>query len=247
METNIENIDFDLAAKEERKRRHDVMAHVHTFASCCPKASAIIHLGATSCYVTDNTVRKEPPFLVSPFLLLGPDCDSRGYQSFTNKGEQEEMELVVLYFHHNRLPDVYRDLLTLQRSTRDSPLLDTHISSTSIIINLTSCITFCRPAQLTTVGKRACLWLNDLLMDLHNLEHSRDRLRFRGVKGTTGTQASFLALFDGDHSKVCVWVDPTRCVCGLCVCVCVCVETTARCVCVETTDLEVCVWVVCGV
>ncbi|XP_064406108.1 adenylosuccinate lyase-like [Halichondria panicea] len=155
MESNVENIDFGLAAKEEKKRRHDVMAHVHTFASCCPKASAIIHLGATSCYVTDNT----------DLIVI-----------------QEGINLLL-----TKVARCIQRLADFAEKHKDLPTLGyTHF----------------QPAQLTTVGKRACLWLNDLLMDLHNLEHSRDRLRFRGVKGTTGTQASFLALFNGDHDKV---------------------------------------------
>ncbi|XP_068108134.1 adenylosuccinate lyase [Hyperolius riggenbachi] len=155
MEANLENIDFKMAAEEEKRLRHDVMAHVHTFAHCCPRAAPIIHLGATSCYVGDNT---DLIVLRDGFDLLLP-----------------KLARVI-----NRLADFaerYADLPTLG-------------------------FTHYQPAQLTTVGKRACLWLQDLCIDLGNLERARNDLRFRGVKGTTGTQASFLQLFDGDHNKV---------------------------------------------
>lgn len=131
------------------------MAHVHTFGACCPKAAPIIHLGATSCYVGDNTdliVIKDAFNIVLPKLAR---CIDR-LSGFAEK---------------------YKSVPTLGY---------THF----------------QPAQLTTVGKRTCLWLSDLLMDLRNLIRARDDLRFRGVKGTTGTQASFLNLFDGDHEKV---------------------------------------------
>uniref|UniRef100_A0A8C0F6X8 Adenylosuccinate lyase n=1 Tax=Bubo bubo TaxID=30461 RepID=A0A8C0F6X8_BUBBB len=147
MEANLDNIDFQMAAEEEKKLRHDVMAHVHTFAHCCPKAAAIIHLGATSCYVGDNT---------------------------------------VIYFQFP-LARVISRLADFAEKYADLPTLG---------------FTHYQPAQLTTVGKRCCLWIQDLCMDLQNLERARDDLRFRGVKGTTGTQASFLQLFEGDHSKV---------------------------------------------
>ncbi|XP_075039103.1 adenylosuccinate lyase [Mixophyes fleayi] len=155
MESNLENIDFKMAAEEEKRLRHDVMAHVHTFAHCCPRAAPIIHLGATSCYVGDNT---DLIVLRDGFDLLLP-----------------KLARVI-----SRLADFaerYAELPTLG-------------------------FTHYQPAQLTTVGKRSCLWLQDLCMDLHNLERARNDLRFRGVKGTTGTQASFLQLFDGDHEKV---------------------------------------------
>ncbi|RLW00099.1 hypothetical protein DV515_00009061 [Chloebia gouldiae] len=155
MEANLDNIDFKMAAEEEKKLRHDVMAHVHTFAHCCPKAAAIIHLGATSCYVGDNT---DLIVLRDGFNLLLP-----------------------------KLARVISRLADFAEKYADMPTLG---------------FTHYQPAQLTTVGKRCCLWIQDLCMDLQNLERARDDLRFRGVKGTTGTQASFLQLFEGDHSKV---------------------------------------------
>uniref|UniRef100_A0A8B9Z1H3 Adenylosuccinate lyase n=1 Tax=Buteo japonicus TaxID=224669 RepID=A0A8B9Z1H3_9AVES len=155
MEANLDNIDFKMAAEEEKKLRHDVMAHVHTFAHCCPKAAAIIHLGATSCYVGDNT---DLIVLRDGFNLLLP-----------------------------KLARVISRLADFAEKHADLPTLG---------------FTHYQPAQLTTVGKRCCLWIQDLCMDLQNLERARDDLRFRGVKGTTGTQASFLQLFEGDHSKV---------------------------------------------
>nr|AAA48574.1 adynylosuccinate lyase [Gallus gallus]AAT76521.1 adenylosuccinate lyase [Gallus gallus] len=155
MEANLDNIDFKMAAEEEKKLRHDVMAHVHTFAHCCPKAAAIIHLGATSCYVGDNT---DLIVLRDGFNLLLP-----------------------------KLARVISRLADFAETHADLPTLG---------------FTHYQPAQLTTVGKRCCLWIQDLCMDLQNLERARDDLRFRGVKGTTGTQASFLQLFEGDHSKV---------------------------------------------
>ncbi|NXO78114.1 PUR8 lyase, partial [Sitta europaea] len=155
MEANLDNIDFKMAAEEEKKLRHDVMAHVHTFAHCCPKAAAIIHLGATSCYVGDNT---DLIVLRDGFNLLLP-----------------------------KLARVISRLADFAEKYADMPALG---------------FTHYQPAQLTTVGKRCCLWIQDLCMDLQNLERARDDLRFRGVKGTTGTQASFLQLFEGDHSKV---------------------------------------------
>ncbi|KAH3863110.1 adenylosuccinate lyase-like [Dreissena polymorpha] len=155
MDSNLNNIDFDRAAMEEKKRRHDVMAHVHTFGACCPKAAPIIHLGATSAYVGDNTdliVMRDAFDIVLPKLAR---CIQR---------------LSVFAEEHKSLPC----------------LAYTHL----------------QPAQLTTVGKRTCIWIQDLLMDLRNLERARNDLRFRGVKGTTGTQASFLALFEGNEEKV---------------------------------------------
>ncbi|XP_052791194.1 adenylosuccinate lyase-like [Mya arenaria] len=155
MEANLMNIDFKRAAEEEKKRRHDVMAHVHTFGVCCPKAAAIIHLGATSAFVGDNTdliVMRDAFDIVLPKLAR---CIQR---------------LAVFAEQYKNLPC----------------LAYTHL----------------QPAQLTTVGKRACIWIQDLLMDLRNIERARNDLKFRGVKGTTGTQASFLALFEGDEEKV---------------------------------------------
>ncbi|XP_062918691.1 adenylosuccinate lyase [Mobula hypostoma] len=155
MESNLDNIDFKMAAEEEKRLRHDVMAHVHTFAHCCPKAAAIIHLGATSCYVGDNT---DLIVLRDGFDILLP-----------------KLARVI-----GRLADFAQQHAAL-------PTLG---------------FTHYQPAQLTTVGKRCCLWVQDLCMDLRNLERARNELRFRGVKGTTGTQASFLQLFEGDYGKV---------------------------------------------
>src|SRR5512145_1533800 len=131
------------------------MAHVHTYGDACPDARAIIHLGATSCYVTDNT----------DLMLM-----------------REGLELV-----RRRLVGVIDALATFAEKYRDLPCL---------------AFTHLQPAQPTTVGKRACLWMYDLALDLAELEHRLATLRARGAKGTTGTQASFLALFGGDHAKV---------------------------------------------
>ncbi|ORY34753.1 adenylosuccinate lyase [Naematelia encephala] len=154
------NLDLDeaqmkVAAEEEKRRRHDVMAHVHTFGTVAPEAAGIIHLGATSCYVTDNA---DLIFLREGLSILLP-------------------KLAVVISRFSAFAEKYRDLPTLG-------------------------FTHFQPAQLTTVGKRATLWIQELLWDLRNLERAKSDLGFRGVKGTTGTQASFLALFDGDHEKV---------------------------------------------
>ncbi|XP_043251571.1 adenylosuccinate lyase isoform X2 [Colletes gigas] len=155
MESHIDDIDFDACAKEEKATRHDVMAHVHVFGNQCPTAAPIIHLGATSCYVGDNT---DLMILRNGFDILLP-----------------------------KLANVLSRLATFATKHRDLPTLGfTHL----------------QPAQLTTVGKRACLWIHDLLMDERALRRARDDLKFRGVKGTTGTQASFLQLFNGDGEKV---------------------------------------------
>jgi adenylosuccinate lyase len=155
LRAHVNDIDFARAADYERRLRHDVMAHIHTYADACPKARDIIHLGATSCYVTDN----------ADLLLM-------------REG------LVLL---RDRLVAVIDALGQFAVRWRDRPTLGyTHL----------------QPAQLTTVGKRACLWCYDFILDLRENEHRLDTLRFRGAKGTTGTQASFLALFRGDHAKV---------------------------------------------
>jgi len=155
MEESIGNIDFKAAADEEKLTRHDVMAHVHVFAKLCPTAAPIIHLGATSCYVGDNT------------------------------------DLIVIRDGFNiLLPKIARCISRLMKFASENKGL------------ATLGFTHYQPAQLTTVGKRACLWAQDLLTDLHNIERAKNELRFRGVKGTTGTQASFMQLFDGNHEKV---------------------------------------------
>jgi adenylosuccinate lyase len=149
------DVDFELAAQKERQMRHDVMAHVHTYAEQCPKARGIIHLGATSAFVRDNAdlirMREGLRLLRGP---LGLAC---------------------------------RNLAAFARRHRDLPCL---------------AYTHFQPAQLTTVGKRACLWLQDMLRALGAIGRMAEEMPLRGVKGTTGTQASYLALFDGDHDKV---------------------------------------------
>ena len=155
MAGRVEDVDFDLAAIYEKEYRHDVMAHVHTFKNQCPDAGPIIHLGATSCFVTDNTELIQT---------------------------REALRLV-----RKRLLGVIARLADFGKRYRDLPCLGfTHL----------------QPAQPTTVGKRATLWCYDLVLDLEEVEHRLETLRFRGVKGTTGTQASFLQLFGGDHEKV---------------------------------------------
>ena len=155
LESHIETIDFAAAADYERRLRHDVMAHVHAYADDCPTARGIIHWGATSCFVTDNT----------DLLLL-----------------REALQQI-----RDRLVCVIDTLAGFASTQRDVACLGyTHL----------------QPAQPTTVGKRACLWLHDLVSDLADVEFRLDHLKARSTKGTTGTQASFLELFEGNHQKV---------------------------------------------
>ena len=155
LEAHLTDIDYDKAAAYEKKLRHDVMAHVHTYGEACPKAMPIIHLGATSCYVGDNT----------DVIIM-----------------REGLELV-----RNKLVQVLSRLADFAREYKALPTLG---------------FTHFQPAQLVTVGKRATLWMNELLMDLEEVEHRISTLKLLGSKGTTGTQASFLELFEGDHEKV---------------------------------------------
>ena len=152
---HLDDIDLERAAHYERELRHDVMAHIHAWGERCPKARPILHLGATSCFVGDNT------------------------------------DLVVL---RDGLSIVRRELVAVVRLLREFALEWRELPTLGL--------THYQPAQATTVGKRACLWIQDLLDDLADLDHVETRVRFRGVKGTTGTQASFLELFGGDHEKV---------------------------------------------
>lgn len=155
MKANIYNIDYELAAKKEAEFRHDVMAHVHTFGTQAPKAMPIIHLGATSAYVGDNT----------DLIQI-----------------KDGLDIIK-----TKLVNVISEMSKFAMTNKDLPTLGfTHFQA----------------AQLTTVGKRATLWLQSLLLDLEELEFRENTLRFRGVKGTTGTQASFQELFNGDFEKV---------------------------------------------
>ena len=155
MAKHLDDIDFRKAAAYEKKFRHDVMAHVHTFGDAAPKAAGIIHLGATSCYVGDN----------ADLIII-----RRGIEIIAGK-----------------LACLIDSLGKFARKYRSMPALG---------------FTHYQPAQLTTVGKRATLWCYEFAMDLAEIEHRLDTLLFRGVKGTTGTQASFLSLFGGNHNKV---------------------------------------------
>ncbi|MCJ1453112.1 adenylosuccinase ade13 [Mycoblastus sanguinarius] len=148
--------EFAAIAEEEKRRRHDVMAHVYGFGLAAPAAEKIIHLGATSCYVTDN----------ADLIFL-----------------RDGLAKILL----PKLATVIKKLSEFAKKEKNRPCLS---------------YTHGQPAALTSVGKRACLWLQDLLMDLRNLESAGSNIRARGVKGATGTQATFLALFKGDHSKV---------------------------------------------
>ena len=155
MKAHIEDINFDVARAREKVVRHDVMAYVYAYGQQCPAAMPIIHLGATSCYVTDNS-------------------DAIIYHD----------GLVML---RKKLINVINALSKFAEKYAALPTLGfTHL----------------QPAQLVTVGKRASLWIQDLMLDLENLDHVIENTRLRGAKGTTGTQASFLQLFDGDHEKV---------------------------------------------
>lgn len=154
LRAHVDDIDFEAAIRYERALRHDVMAHVHAYGDICPTARKIIHWGATSCFVTDNT----------DLLLL-----------------REGLQMVG-----RRLAAVIDQLARFAAENRDLACLGfTHL----------------QPAQPTTIGKRACLWAYDLVLDLHEIEHRIGLLKARGAKGTTGTQASFLKLFDGDHQR----------------------------------------------
>lgn len=155
LKEHVDDIDFEAAGEYERRLRHDVMAHVRAYGDVCPDARGIIHLGATSCFVTDNT----------DLLLL-----------------RDALELIG-----RRLAAVIDRLAKFAAEYRDLPCLG---------------LTHFQPAQPTTVGKRACLWAYDLVLDLEEVERRLASLKARGPKGTTGTQASFLGLFGGDHEKV---------------------------------------------
>ncbi len=155
MRGHLENIDFDYAAEKEKELRHDVMAHIHAFGKDAPAAMSIIHLGATSAFVGDNTDLIQ---IKEAFLLV-----------------------------KKRLLNVMKNLREFSCQYREMPTLG---------------FTHFQPAQLTTVGKRAALWLQDILMDFKLVALLDSRIPGRGVKGTTGTQASFLKLFDGDEEKV---------------------------------------------
>ncbi len=154
MKEHIYDINYDVAKAREKEVRHDVMSHVYAYGVQCPKAKPIIHLGATSCYVGDNT----------DIIIM------------TEAMQLIKKELVCLIGELAKFADKYKDL---------------------------PCLTFThfQPAQPTTVGKRATLWLQDLMMDLEDIDYQLSKAKLLGCKGTTGTQASFLELFDGDHEK----------------------------------------------
>jgi adenylosuccinate lyase len=155
MQANVDTIDFAAVARYEKQFRHDVMAHVHAFGDVAPAARKFIHLGATSCFVTDN----------AELILMRR----------------------ALGLLREKLVDILAALDEFAREWKSLPTLGyTHL----------------QPAQLTTVGKRATLWMQDILLDLADLDFRVSSLPFRGVKGTTGTQASFLTIFDGDHERV---------------------------------------------
>jgi adenylosuccinate lyase len=155
LEAFKDDINFDVAQEREKLVRHDVMSHVYAYGKQCPKAEPIIHLGATSCYVGDNT----------DVIII-----------------REATEIVL-----KKCAQVLRNLSAFAEKYKDLPCLGyTHL----------------QPAQLTTVGKRATLWLNELLMDFNDLEYRMSTLSLLGSKGTTGTQASFMELFEGDTDKI---------------------------------------------
>ncbi len=155
LQAHCEDINFDVARAREKEVRHDVMAYVYAYGQQCPKASPIIHLGATSCYVTDNSD-------------------------------------IIIY--HDGLLLLRKKLINVINALADFALKNAAVPTLGF--------THLQPAQLVTVGKRATLWMQDLLMDLESIDHCIASTKLRGVKGTTGTQASFLQLFDGDHDKV---------------------------------------------
>jgi adenylosuccinate lyase len=155
LEANIDNINYNVANEREKLVRHDVMAHVYAYGQQCPNASGIIHLGATSCYVGDNTD-----------VIIMRDA--------MNVIRRKLINVIALL---SKFALEYKNLPTLGY---------THL----------------QPAQLTTVGKRATLWINELLIDLDELDYRISKLKLLGSKGTTGTQASFLELFDGDSKKI---------------------------------------------
>lgn len=155
LKEHAEDINYDVAREREKLVRHDVMSHVYAYGVQCPKAKGIIHLGATSCYVGDNT----------DLMIM-----------------TEALQLV-----RKKLVNVMGELAKFAAANKDLPTL---------------AFTHFQPAQPTTVGKRAALWLMDLKLDYDDLCYLIDSMRLLGSKGTTGTQASFLELFDGDHEKV---------------------------------------------
>ncbi|MEA4899264.1 MAG: adenylosuccinate lyase [Eubacteriales bacterium] len=154
MKRHLDDIDYERVRAHEEKVRHDVMAHVLAYGEQCPDAAGIIHLGATSCYVTDN----------ADALIL-----------------RDALELI-----RAKIIEVVRRLRVFALEHRDLPTLG---------------LTHLQPAQLVTVGKRACLWMQDLVMDLTDIEHVLSTVKLLGSKGTTGTQASFLELFGGDDAR----------------------------------------------
>lgn len=155
LKAHADDINYDVAREREKLVRHDVMSHVYAYGQQCPKAAGIIHLGATSCYVGDNT----------DVIVM-----------------TEAMKLV-----RKKLINVIHELAVFARTYKDLPTL---------------AFTHFQPAQPTTVGKRATLWMQELLLDLNDLEYMIAQQKLLGSKGTTGTQASFLELFNGDHEKV---------------------------------------------
>lgn len=154
LKAHQDDINYEVAEAREKEVRHDVMSHVYAYGVECPNAKGIIHLGATSCYVGDNT----------DIIIM-----------------REGLQLV-----HKKLVNVINELSKFALKYKDMPTL---------------AYTHFQPAQPTTVGKRATLWLNELVLDLEDLEYVMSSLKLLGSKGTTGTQASFLELFDGDHEK----------------------------------------------
>ena len=155
LKKNIYNINYDDAIKKEKEVRHDVMSHVYAYGLLSPEAKGIIHLGATSCYVGDNT---DIIIMRDALILI-------------------KKKIVTVLNHLKEFALKYKDMPTLG-------------------------FTHYQPAQLTTVGKRATLWMQDLTMDIENIDYLLSNFKLRGAKGTTGTQASFMELFNGDEEKV---------------------------------------------
>ena len=228
LEAHVDDINYEVAIAREKLVRHDVMSHVYAYGQQCPKAAGIIHLGATSCYVGDNTdiivMRQGLAITDEQIAELEAHKDDINYEDAIAREKLVRHDVMSHVYAYGRQCPKAKGIIHLGATScyvgdnTDVIIMREGLQLVrkkliGVLANLAKfadeykampCLayTHCQPAQLTTVGKRATLWANELVMDLAEIDHRLATLQLRGVKGTTGTQASFMELFKGDADKI---------------------------------------------